>query len=64
MTRRATFTQTELARAIAAADKAGRSVAIIGGAILIVAKEDVPALPLTGQDEETNTCDSAFGVSG
>jgi hypothetical protein len=64
MTRRATFTQTELARAIAAAEKAGRNVAIIGGAILIVAKEDMPVLPLPGQDEEPNTCDSAFGVSG
>jgi hypothetical protein len=64
MTRRATFTQTELARAIAAAEKAGRNVAIIGGAILIVAKEDMPALPSPGQDEGPNTCDSAFGVSG
>jgi|GEM_PF-6774895 len=60
MTRRATFTQAELARAIRAAERLGQRVIIIQGMICIVAQDELAALPSSQADGE-NTCDKVFG---
>ena len=44
MTERATFTQAELERALKTADKTGRTVKILYGAMYIVDPEEVPDL--------------------
>ncbi len=60
MTRRATFTQAELARAIKAAKSQGCVVRLrAGGVADIVPLEDV-AIP---EPERPNTCDTAFGMA-
>lgn len=59
MTRRATFTEAELRRAIKAAEQLGKGVAIRHGAILIVDAPEATPLPLP--ESEGNTCDGKFG---
>lgn len=61
MTRRATFTQAELVRAIRAAEAAGKVARWTPVGIVFVDPGDVPQdalLPGTGG----NTCDAAFGM--
>lgn len=60
MTRRATFTQAELVRAIRGAKQEGREVAIIGGVIRIVEPGAFPPLP-SPEADAGNTCDEVFG---
>ncbi len=60
MTRRATFTQAELDRALRAAEKLGREVAIVGGVIRILAPGAGPGLPST--DDAEAEADKWFGV--
>ena len=61
MTRRATFTKAELARAIAAADQAGKVALLTSLGIVFVdpgiVPQDAPA------ESGSNTCDEAFGVA-
>lgn len=60
MTRRATFTQAEIARAIRAADAAGKLVLITRAGIAFA---DPAFLPQTAPHEPQaeNTCDGKFG---
>ena len=60
MTKRATFTAAEMARAIRAADQAGKVAVLTTGGIAFVEPGKV-ALP-SPETGRTNTCDDAFGV--
>jgi hypothetical protein len=63
MTRRATFTQAELERAIRAADKRGKVAAVTTQGLIVFVESKEIALP--SQDTEPaargNSCDEAFG---
>ena len=61
MTRRATFTQAEIARALRAADAAGKVAVWTPAGIAFVESASV-ALPLGDQDGG-NSCDQAFGIA-
>ena len=61
MTKRATFTQAELERAIRAADAAGK-VAVLTSAGIVFADPAEVALP-SPEAGRANSCDSAFGVA-
>ena len=54
MTKRVTFTQAELERAIRAADKAGRGVEVIHGVIRIVAQ---PIEATVASSQTVEECD-------
>lgn len=61
MTKRATFTQADLARAISAAEKAGK-VAVWTPAGIVFAPPD--AIPHNAPKESgENSCDGLFGVA-
>ena len=63
MTRRATFTQSELARAIRAAKAEGLVAVVLRDAIAFVESDKV-ALPSPDQTaDEAAECDRLFGVS-
>ena len=59
MTRRATFTQAELERAIRAAGKLGK-VAVMTRAGIAFVESDQVALP-SQEEPRGNSCDEAFG---
>lgn len=61
VTRRATFTQAELARAIRAAEAAGKVAILTPGGIVFA---DPAAVPQTAPQESAggNSCDDLFGV--
>ena len=61
MTKRATFTQAELDRAMKVAGRHSARVEISAGVIRILAGDAPEALPSSEGDEQT--CDEAFGVS-
>lgn len=60
MTRPATLTQAEIARAIRAADACGK-VAVMTKAGIVFAESGSVALP-SPEQARRNTCDEAFGV--
>ncbi len=60
MTKRATFTQADLERAIRAADKRGK-VALLTPQGIVFAKPGSIALPSPDQPTGGNSCDEAFG---
>lgn len=61
MTRRATFTQAELVRAIRAADASGKVALMTRAGLAFV---DPAAIPQTAPAESgENSCDSLFGVA-
>lgn len=60
MTRRATFTQAELERAIRAARKLDAEVEVAHGKIRIV--EPASGRDVPSDDEGENPCDAAFGI--
>lgn len=63
MTKRATFTQAELARAIRAAEACGK-VAVQTPMGIAFVESDKVALPSQDHDSaEIEACDKAFGVS-
>ena len=61
MTRRATFRQADLARAIAAADAAGK-VAVWTPTGIAFVDPGAVALPSPPESAGENSCDAAFGV--
>lgn len=66
MTRRATFTQADLARAISAAEARGKVAIWTPAGIAFLDPDAVPASaviagPATPEEEGGNTCDAAFG---
>lgn len=61
MTRRATFTQTELARAIRAADDLGKVALWTAAGIAFVGADQLHLSPL--DPPRRNTCDEAFGTA-
>ena len=61
MTRRATFTQAELVRAIRAAEAAGKVARWTPGGIVFVDPGDVPH-DAPAQGGGGNSCDAAFGT--
>jgi hypothetical protein len=63
MTRRATFTQAELARAIRAADKAGKVAQWTPAGIAFVDPSDL-SQDTREIDQRGNTCDDLFAVKG
>ncbi len=60
MTKRATFTQAELERAIRAADKAGKVAAVTRDGLIVFVESVSVDLPSPDQTRG-NTCDDAFG---
>lgn len=60
MTKRATFTQAEIARAIRAADKAGKVAVQMRDGIVFVSPDAVTHDAATSSGG--NTCDEAFGT--
>jgi hypothetical protein len=62
MTRRATFTKADLARAVRVADQLGK-VALWTAAGIAFVESSTVALPLPDQEPPTegNSCDKAFG---
>lgn len=63
MTRRATFTEAELRRAIKVADMMGKRVKLVQGEIVIVDESDPPGVPSALDDAEENGCDEVFGCA-
>ena len=61
MTRRATFTQAEIARAIRAAEKAGKVAQWTPAGIAFVDPESIPHD--APADSRGNTCDDIFGTA-
>lgn len=61
MTRRATFTQAEIERAIRAAEKLGKVAVRIPSGFAFVDPETIPHAP-TADDSGGNTCDAIFGT--
>ena len=61
MTARAHYTQAQIARAIRAADKAGK-VALITPAGIVFADPATVALPSPTESAGGNTCDGLFGA--
>ena len=60
MTRRATFSQADLARAVRVADQLGK-VAMWTPAGIVFADSGSVALPSQDHPDEGNSCDKAFG---
>lgn len=60
MTRRATFTQAELTRAMRAADAVGKVALLTPAGIAFLPREDAPKLQ-TAPGEGVNSCDEVFG---
>jgi hypothetical protein len=65
MTKRATFTQAELERAIRAAEKLGKVAAVTCEGLIVFVESGSIALPSADQVSaaEVAECDKAFGVS-
>lgn len=59
MTRRATFTQAELTRAMKAADSVGKVALLTPAGIAFLPREDAPKLAQA--DNGQNSCDDVFG---
>lgn len=62
MTRRATFTQTELTRAIRAAEAAGKVALQTPAGIAFVDPAHIAQSAPEPETESGNTCDAAFGA--
>jgi len=60
MTARAHFTEAQIARAIRAADKAGK-VALITRAVIAFVEPATAALPSPAESGGGNSCDEVFG---
>lgn len=60
MTKRATFTQAELTRAMRAADALGKVALLTPAGIAFLPREDAPKLH-SASVERVNTCDEVFG---
>lgn len=60
MTKRATFTQAELTRAMRAADAVGKVALLTPAGIAFLPREDAPKLHAASV-EGVNSCDEVFG---
>jgi hypothetical protein len=60
MTKRVTFTQAEMTRALRAADAVGKIALLTHAGIAFLPREDTPKLNAT-PIEGVNTCDEVFG---
>jgi len=63
MTKRATFTQAELARAIRAAEAVGKVAILTHGGIVFADPAAVPQTAPPKESGEANSCDDLFGVA-
>lgn len=63
MTKRATFTQAELARAIRAAEAVGKVAILTPGGIVFADPATVPQTAQPVESGEANSCDDLFGVA-